>query len=108
MEVRRRADRWERDEREQLAKFREEMAEAELRRRTRLATDEAAAKEERLKVREEVVELEVQKRVQSDREEQLRVRAEIRERSRDSETGLAYTLMLERVQQQMADIQRQA
>ena len=54
-----------------------------------------------------MVELEVQKRVQSEREEQSWARSGIRERSRDSEAGRAYTLMLERVQQQMADIQRQ-
>jgi len=55
-----------------------------------------------------VVELETQQRIQSEREEQLRVRTEIRERSRDSGAGRAYSTLLERVQQQVADFQRQA
>jgi hypothetical protein len=106
--VRQRADRWEREEREQLARFREEMTEVELPKRTLLVNEETAANHKQLRLREEVVELEMQKRAQSEREEQLRVRTEIRERSRDSEAGRAYALMLERVQQQMADFQRQA
>ena len=106
--VRLRADQWEREETEQLARFRDEMAEVELRKRTLLADEEAAANRKQLRLREEVVELEVQRRAKSEREEQMRVRTEIRERSRDSETGRAYALMLERVQQQMADFQRQA
>ena len=77
-----------------MTRVREEMAEAELRRRTRLVNEETAAKEEQLKLRGEVVELAMQTRVQSEREEQLRVRTEIRERSPDSEARRAYALML--------------
>ena len=60
--VRLRADQWEREEREQLARFRGEMAEVELRKRTLLADEEAAANRNQQRLREEVIELEVQKR----------------------------------------------
>ena len=91
-----------------MARFRGELAEEELRKSTLLADEETAAARRQQRLQEEVIELEMQKRAQFEREEQTRVHTEIRERSRDSETGRAYALMLERVQQQMADFQRLA
>jgi hypothetical protein len=88
--VRMRADQLEREEKEQMAKFRGELAEEELRKRTLLAGEEAAAARKQHRLREEVVELETQKHAQFEREERSRVHAEIRERSRDSEAGRAY------------------
>jgi hypothetical protein len=84
------------------------MAEVELRTRTLLADEEAAANRDQQRLREEEIELEVQKRTQSERAEHLRVHTKIRERSRDSETGRAYATMHDRVQQQMMEFQRQA
>ena len=106
--VRLRADRLEREEQEHMARFRVELAEEELRKRTLLADEEAAAARKQHRLREEVVELETQKHAQFEREERSRVHAEIRERSRDSEAGRAYATMLEKMQLQMADFQRQA
>ena len=95
--VRRRADQCEREEKEQQYRFRQELAEVELRKRTLLADEERAAQKGQLKLREEVLELELQKRVQLEREERLRERTEVRERSRGSEAGRAYSALLERV-----------
>ena len=55
-----------------------------------------------------MAELELRTRTQLAHQEQLRERSEAREKSRGSETGRAYSELLERMQLEMAALHRQA
>jgi hypothetical protein len=106
--VRQRVDQCQREARDEQLRFREEVAELELRKRTQIADQEFAAREEQQRLRREMEELELRKRTQLTHHELLRERSEAREKSRDSDTGRVYSALMERMQQGMAAIHRQA
>ena len=68
-----------------------------MRRRARIASQERAAQDEQLRLKEEFLEITARERVERAREEQLRERSEMREKSRETEAGRVYSALLERM-----------